>query len=78
MRGAFESQDYKQLADLAHWLKGSGANCGFPLLADLSKQLETLVKQEAFDCIPAVIDDLIKLKLCIVIPDLKEVAVVAT
>ncbi len=44
MRKALEEDDFKELAQLAHWLKGAGGMAGFPALNQAGANLETLVK----------------------------------
>ncbi len=45
MQAALEDGDLRQLASLAHWLKGSGPNVGFAELGEPAKRLETFAKQ---------------------------------
>ena len=49
MREAFAAGNYGQLAQLAHWLKGSGGTAGFHEFTDLAKELERLAKSTADD-----------------------------
>lgn len=46
MRTAFEAGDYGQLAELAHWLKGTGETLGFPDFTAPAAQLESLAKEK--------------------------------
>lgn len=43
---AFEKQDFAELGQLAHWLKGAAGTVGFPAFTQPAKQLMTLVKQQ--------------------------------
>lgn len=45
MEEALRTGDLKNLADLAHWLKGSGGTAGFADLTEPARRLEQLVKQ---------------------------------
>ncbi len=40
MRHAVEAAEYRRLADLAHWLKGSGGSAGFPAFCPVAQELE--------------------------------------
>ncbi|MDH3718800.1 MAG: ATP-binding protein, partial [Planctomycetota bacterium] len=44
MDAAFQQQDFDQLADLSHQLKGSSLNVGFPQLGSIASELEQLAK----------------------------------
>lgn len=58
MESAFQQQDFDQLADLAHWLKGSGLNVGFPELGDPARELEQLAKSRDGARIPLILRQL--------------------
>ncbi len=45
MSRALAQCEFDQLADLAHWLKGSGPNVGFPVFAEPAKELEQSANQ---------------------------------
>ena len=45
MVAALRSDDFERLAQLAHWLKGSGGTCGFGEFTEPSKHLEECAKQ---------------------------------
>ena len=49
MEVAKSDNDWAQLQDLAHQLKGSGGSFGYPELSIQAKALETLLKQQAYD-----------------------------
>ncbi|OUR90213.1 hypothetical protein A9Q81_19660 [Gammaproteobacteria bacterium 42_54_T18] len=49
MELAKSDNDWIQLQDLAHQLKGSGGSFGYPELSKQAKTLETLLKQHAYD-----------------------------
>ena len=44
MQQAFERADYKDLAALAHWLKGSGGTAGFDAFTAPARALEEYAK----------------------------------
>ncbi|MDH3718853.1 MAG: Hpt domain-containing protein [Planctomycetota bacterium] len=69
MLHAYESQDFVQLGELAHRLKGSSANCGFQPLADLAGQVEQLAKQDDNEQIPSRLHELRDLKSRISVPE---------
>ena len=49
MQTALSDHDFDQLAQLAHWLKGSGGTAGFHEFTDLAKELEQLAREGAAD-----------------------------
>lgn len=49
MQTAFSDHDFDQLAELAHWLKGSGGTAGFHEFTDPAKELEQLARQGGAD-----------------------------
>jgi len=49
MRHAIEEERYGDVADLAHWLKGSGGNVGFPELGPMAAELQMSAKNEDSD-----------------------------
>ena len=59
MEAANHNNDFKELAALAHWLKGSGGTIGFDQLSEPARQLEEHAKAENHD---ACSDDLIHIK----------------
>jgi len=52
MKQAWAEQDLETLADLAHWLKGSGGTAGFHAFTDPAGRLEQLAKQGQKEEIP--------------------------
>ena len=46
---AVESQDFAELANLAHWLKGAGGTCGYHQFSVPTKQLEQAAKNNQID-----------------------------
>ncbi len=48
MKSALQQQDWSELSDLAHWLKGSAGSVGFQVLSDSALELEAAVNQRAF------------------------------
>lgn len=49
MEDAWERRDFTQLAELAHWLKGTGGSVGFDEFGKPSAKLERLAKDEQCD-----------------------------
>ena len=45
-RESFEARDFKELRELAHWLKGSGESVGFSEFTEPARDLEELAKSE--------------------------------
>ena len=69
MRRAISTQDCEELAQLAHWLKGSGGTAGFHAFTDLAKELELLARQEAPDeQIDIIVSEIEAITECIVVP----------
>ena len=69
MREAFAAGNHDQLAQLAHWLKGSGGTAGFHEFTDLAKELERLAKSNADDeLIAGVLADIEAIADRIVVP----------
>ena len=58
METAWKAQDYKTLAELAHWLKGAGGTVGYDVFTEPAKNLETLAKAEMEDGMNEVIGEL--------------------
>ena len=69
MQTACESQDYRQLGLLAHWLKGAGGTCGFKEFFEPSVQLEQSAKANDPVASREWLDQLTKLSRRIAIPD---------
>jgi len=46
---AYEEKDYEQLADLAHWLKGSGGTVGFAEFSSPSQALENAARSGNYE-----------------------------
>jgi PAS domain S-box-containing protein len=61
MLGDFHRQDYRALADHAHWLKGSAGTMGFNDFNEPARRLESLAKGEVMDEIPATLQELVEL-----------------
>jgi len=53
MVSAFEQRDYQELANMGHWLKGSGGTVGFLALSQPAHDLEVNAKAEEDDAISA-------------------------
>ena len=58
MTKAYEEGDLERLAQLAHWLKGSGGTVGFPAFTEVATQLETQAKEDELDQIAESLDEL--------------------
>lgn len=46
MQKALQENDFSELAELAHWLKGAGGTVGFAVFTEPAKQLEQSAKQD--------------------------------
>ena len=68
MEAAFGKRDFKELAGLAHWLKGAGGTVGFDDFTEPAKYLEQLAKSEADEQMAAAIAVLRDLAGRIVLP----------
>lgn len=68
MQRAVEGHDLRTLASLAHWLKGAGGSVGFPAFTEPARRLETLVKNQRYDEIGAVVRELSELAQRISVP----------
>jgi HPt (histidine-containing phosphotransfer) domain-containing protein len=51
MEQAFHDRDFSALANIAHWLKGSGGSIGFHEFTEPARALEDAVRSEQFDAI---------------------------
>lgn len=49
MDEAYQHNDWTTMADIAHWLKGSGGSVGFPGFTEIAASLETSARAEAAD-----------------------------
>ncbi|MFO7543374.1 MAG: ATP-binding protein [Thiobacillus sp.] len=72
MESAWKAQDFKTLAELAHWLKGAGGTLGFDVFTEPAKQLEQLAKAGTEDGLNEVIGELRDLTSRIVRPGTDE------
>jgi signal transduction histidine kinase/DNA-binding NarL/FixJ family response regulator/HPt (histidine-containing phosphotransfer) domain-containing protein len=72
MQRALETENYKELAGLAHWLKGSGGTAGFPAFTQPAKALEALAKNRKCGEIEAALAELRQLASQIRMPPLDE------
>ena len=68
---AWERNEFDELANLAHWLKGSGGTVGFDAFTEPAKRLEQCAKAHDGRQSRAAIDQLRHLSQCIVIPEEK-------
>ena len=68
MERAWQTQDFKALADLAHWLKGAGGSVGFDVFTEPAMSLEQLAKAGTEEGINEVIGELRDLTARIVRP----------
>ncbi len=72
MDASWEQRDFKRLAELAHWLKGSGGTVGFDAFTEPAKTLESLAKEGRADGIDATLRELRGLAGRMVVPDENE------
>ncbi len=71
MRTAFEEEDFETLAQLAHWLKGSGGTAGFHDFTDLAKELQRLARAEGPRAtIESVLREIEEVADCLVVPEI--------
>ncbi len=70
MHEAWQSRDFRRLAELAHWLKGSGGTVGFGAFTAPASRLETFAKKEQFDPIESCVAELRQLAHRIQLPAL--------
>jgi len=68
MDRAVQSQDFPELARLAHWLKGSGGTAGFPAFTQPAKRLESLARDRQCAEIEAVMAEIRTLAQRIAVP----------
>jgi PAS domain S-box-containing protein len=68
MQSAFEQKELSRVAQLAHWLKGSGGSAGFNAFTTPAKRLEDAAKQNQLDAIAASIDELKQLAARVTAP----------
>jgi PAS domain S-box-containing protein len=71
MQSAWEQKELAELAQLAHWLKGSGGTAGFPAFTDPAAMLEQLSKENRLDEIEAVLADVRDLGRRVIRPEPK-------
>lgn len=70
MSVAAEAEQYKQLADMAHWLKGSGGTVGFAEFTEPAKELERMARAQHAPSIQPAIKHLKSIASRIYIPEL--------
>jgi signal transduction histidine kinase/DNA-binding response OmpR family regulator len=58
LRSAVQSQSWAEVAEIAHWMKGSGGTAGFDAFTAPAGRLERLARQGSFDEIPSAIAQL--------------------
>jgi PAS domain S-box-containing protein len=68
MESCWKQRDFKELAALAHWLKGSGGTVGFDDFTEPAKNLETLAKAGSEDGIVVTLQELRELSRRLVVP----------
>jgi HPt (histidine-containing phosphotransfer) domain-containing protein len=57
MQEAFEQKSLDDLANLAHWLKGSGGTAGFPAFTEPAANLEKMAKANRLSDVEAALAD---------------------
>ena len=68
MQQAFQTRDFQELAQLAHWLKGAGGTAGFAALTEPARRLEAFVRDQQCDDIETAVADLVALAKRIAMP----------
>ncbi|MBW2280468.1 MAG: response regulator [Deltaproteobacteria bacterium] len=68
MQASFEARDFDALAELVHWLKGSGGTVGFDVFSEPAEALETLVRDGRAEGIEEGIAELRALAARLVVP----------
>jgi CheY-like chemotaxis protein len=68
MQASFEARDFVALAELVHWLKGSGGTVGFDVFSEPAEALETLVRDGRAEGIEEGIAELRALAARLVVP----------
>jgi HPt (histidine-containing phosphotransfer) domain-containing protein len=68
MESAYEQKELMRVAQLAHWLKGSGGSAGFSDFNNPAKRLEQAAKLENLDEIAASIEELRQLASRVAMP----------
>ncbi|WP_455209324.1 ATP-binding protein [Kaarinaea lacus] len=56
---AVDKQDWVELKSLVHKLKGLGASFGYPILSDISAQIQSTIVNETYDKIPSLLGKLL-------------------
>jgi len=74
MDGAWRARDFRELAALAHWLKGSGGTVGFDDFTEPAKALEDLAKADSEDGVDEALATLRGISKRLVVPDDSELA----
>lgn len=71
MRRSLTSHELDELAQLAHWLKGSGGTAGFHDFTDLARELEQLASDGADETqIHLIMNEIEAIAECIVVPEI--------
>jgi two-component system, sensor histidine kinase and response regulator len=68
MQIANREMDWQTVAELAHWLKGSGGTVGFDCFTEPARRLEAFAKQAQFASAQSTLDEIAQLALRIFIP----------
>ena len=58
MRLAYVAEEWRELVELAHWLKGSGGTAGYEQFTIPSSRLERMADQRCYDRIGPVLDEI--------------------
>ncbi len=69
MEQAWKEQNFGELAELAHWLKGSGGTVGFDEFTAPAAALERLAKEHTSAGVEALLEELRELAVRIQFPD---------
>jgi HPt (histidine-containing phosphotransfer) domain-containing protein len=65
MKLAYAAEDWDQLVELGHWLKGSGGTAGYEQFTIPSGRLERLAKEHRHEMIETVLNEIEQLTLAV-------------
>ena len=72
IESAWQGRELAKVAELAHWLKGSGGTAGFDAFTDPARKLEKMAKEHRLDEIEQAIHELQQLASQVATPSSME------